>query len=104
LGETQSPGKIRSWVFDSEGGFGEGVWRRVGNDWNVETTSTLNDGSQGSATNIYTPIDDNTFTWKLVDRQVDGEPQGDIDEIPVCRRVAVASSEVEPGQNLNGGN
>jgi uncharacterized protein (TIGR02246 family) len=104
IGWDPVAGQIRSWVFDSEGGFGEGLWRRVGNDWIVDTTSTLSDGSQGSATNIYTPIDEDTFTWKSVDRQIDGEPQEDIDEIPVHRQVAVASNDVMTEQQINGGN
>lgn len=97
-------GEIRSWVFDSEGGFGEGVWRRVGNEWIVETTSTLSDGSQGKATNIYAPKDENTFTWKSVDREIDGEAQPDVDEVAVRREVAVASTDAAPEQDLRGGN
>ena len=86
IGWDPAAGQIRSWVFDSEGGFGEGVWRRAGNQWIVDTVSTLSDGSQGSATNVYTLVDDGTFLWKSVDRQVDGEPQPDIDELPVYRQ------------------
>jgi uncharacterized protein (TIGR02246 family) len=86
IGWDAANGHIRSWVFDSEGGFGEGVWRRAGNQWTVETTSTMNDGSQGSATNVYTVVDDNTFTFKSVDRQVNGEPQEDIEEVAVHRQ------------------
>lgn len=78
--------QIRSWIFDSEGGFGEGVWRRAGSQWIVETTSTLSDGSQGSAVNVYTLIDNDRFTWKSVDRQIDGEPQEDVAEVPVQRQ------------------
>ena len=78
--------QIRSWVFDSEGGFGEGVWSRVGDEWIVEYTSTLSDGSQGSATNIYKRIDNDTFAWRSVDHQMDGESQPDIDEVSVHRQ------------------
>jgi uncharacterized protein (TIGR02246 family) len=95
---------IRSWLFDSEGGFGEGVWRRVGDEWIVETSTTLSDGSQGSATNVYRPVDENTFIWKSVDRQIDGEPEDDIAEVSVHRQVAIASSEVDPEQDPNGEN
>jgi len=104
IGWDPVAGQIRSWVFDSEGGFGEGVWRRVGGDWIVDSTTTLSDGSQGSATNIYTPVDDNTFVWKSVDREIDGESQNDIEQIPVHRQVAGASSDVTPEQTAIGGN
>lgn len=86
IGWDAAAGQIRSWVFDSEGGFGEGVWRRVGNQWTVDSTSTMNDGSQGSAVNVYTMVDENTFLWKSVDREVNGEPEPDIDEVSIHRQ------------------
>lgn len=86
IGWDPVAGQLRSWVFDSEGGFGEGVWRRAGNQWTVETKSTLHDGSQGSAVNVYTFVDENTFNWKSVDREMDGEAQPDIDEVAVHRQ------------------
>lgn len=85
IGWDPAGGHIRSWIFDSEGGFGEGVWRRAGNEWTVEMKQTLSDGSQGSAINVYKLIDDNTFTWKSVDRKLNEQPQPDIDEVTVRR-------------------
>jgi uncharacterized protein (TIGR02246 family) len=104
IGWDPVAGQIRSWVFDSEGGFGDGVWRRVGGDWIIDSTTTLNDGSQGSATNIYTPVDENTFEWRSVDRVIDGEPQDDIAPIAVHRSVADGSSAEAPENAANGGN
>ncbi len=86
IGWDAAAGQIRSWVFDSEGGFGDGVWRHVGNQWIVDATSTMSDGSQGSAINVYTIVDENTFLWKSVERQVDGEALPDIEELPVHRQ------------------
>lgn len=86
IGWDAAAGNIRSWVFDSEGGFGEGIWRRAGNQWTVEFKSTQNDGSQGSAVNVYTFVDDQTFKWKSVDRQVDGESLPDIEEVTIIRQ------------------
>jgi uncharacterized protein (TIGR02246 family) len=80
---TQS---IRSWMFDSEGGFGEGVWSRNGDQWIVEMRSTQADGSQSTASNVYTKLDEKTFTWRSANRQVDGEPQPEIQEVPVYRQ------------------
>ncbi|QDU89026.1 SnoaL-like domain protein [Pirellulimonas nuda] len=86
--------QIRSWVFDSEGGYAEGVWRRAGERWMVKTRSTLSDGSRASATSIYAPVDESAFTWSSIDRQIDGEPQADIQEISVHRQSTDASAEV----------
>ncbi len=85
--------RIRSWVFDSEGGFGEGVWLRVGDQWIVKTKSTLADGSHATATSVYAPTDENAFSWKSVDRQIDGEPLDDIDEIAVHRQSTDAPED-----------
>ena len=40
--------KIRSWVFDSDGGTGEGYWIEKGNSWFANMSYTLPDGRQGS--------------------------------------------------------
>ena len=33
--------KIRSWIFDTKAGFGEGEWSSAGNQWTVKVKSTL---------------------------------------------------------------
>ncbi|MGN6135827.1 MAG: YybH family protein [Aureliella sp.] len=86
IGWDPAQERIRSWVFDSDGGFGEAYWRRAGNQWTVESTSTLSDGSQGSAINLYTRLDDDSFTFSSVERQVGGEAQSDIDPVTVRRQ------------------
>jgi uncharacterized protein (TIGR02246 family) len=67
-------GLIRSWVFDSDGGFSEGYWERQGNRWVVAKAGVLPDGGTGSATNIYEFVDQNTFIWRAIDREVEGQP------------------------------
>lgn len=105
IGWDPVAGQIRSWVFDSQGGFGEGVWRRVGDQWIVDMTSTLSDGSQGSASNIYVPLDENSFAWRSVDRQIDGEPLGDVEEVVVHRQVPAAeTTDGPPEPTSEGGN
>jgi len=78
--------RIRSWVFDSGGGFGEGVWTRKGDRWIVQSTGTLSDGSKSSCINIMTYVDDNSFTWQSVSRQAGGELLPNIDEVLVVRK------------------
>ena len=55
---------IRSWVFDSEGGFGEGVWTREGNKWIVKKTGVTGDGKIASATNIISQVSKHRMTWE----------------------------------------
>ncbi len=64
--------RIRSWAFDSDGGFGEGRWSKKGNSWHVDSSFTLADGERGSAIHIYTPIDKDTYTWASEGRDING--------------------------------
>ena len=52
--------RIRSWAFDTDGGFGENVWVKDGNRWLVRCAGTRPDGSEVSATNVFTVVDANT--------------------------------------------
>jgi hypothetical protein len=86
IGFDAAEGKIRSWVFDSDGGVGEGRWTREGNRWTVQSTHVLPDGRNGKATRVITRSDDDTFTLKSIDREVDGESLPDVDEVKVVRK------------------
>lgn len=79
--------KIRSWIFDTKAGFGEGEWTRVGNQWTVSLRSVLGNGQKASSMNIYTYVDPNSFTWQSVGREVGGEPLPDSDEVRVVRKT-----------------
>ena len=78
--------KIRSWVFDSEGGFGEGIWTREGNQWIVKMTGVTRDGKIASATNVTTQVSKDRMTWQQRDRIVGGEKTPDIAGIPIARK------------------
>jgi uncharacterized protein (TIGR02246 family) len=80
--------QIRSWVFDSDGGFVEGVWKKSGDRWIVSSTATLGDGKTGSFTSISRPLDKNSFAWQKVSRIVDGEILPNIDEVVIVRQGA----------------
>jgi uncharacterized protein (TIGR02246 family) len=76
---------IRSWVFDSDGGFAEGVWKNSGKHWVVRSTATLPGGKKGSSTSIFRPIDDKSFGWQRISRVVDGNILPNIDEMIIVR-------------------
>jgi uncharacterized protein (TIGR02246 family) len=80
--------QIRSWVFDSDGGFSEGTWKRKGEKWIVQQKGTLPDGGTTSATNIFKHVDDNSFTWQSIDRQADGEVMPNVEEVLIVRKPA----------------
>lgn len=85
IGWDPSQEQIRSWVFDSDGGFGAGIWRRDGDRWIVEATATLPDGAAGSATHVITYVDDDHFTWESIHREVDGQILPNVDPFTITR-------------------
>ena len=80
--------RIRSWTFDSEGGFGEGRWIRDDSRWLVKTSYVLASGERASALNVFTYVDPDTFRWQSIDREIGGELQPSIPEVTVVRRKA----------------
>lgn len=77
IGWDPHNGAVRSWVFDSDGGFGEGDWERDGRNWAVEAAGVLPDGGTGGAKHRYEVKDENTFVWRATDREVDGQSVAD---------------------------
>lgn len=86
---------IRSWTFDSDGGFGEDAWSQSGNRYTIRAKYTLPDGGTASAVNVFTFVDDNKCTWKSVSREIDGELQPDTDEIVLVRKTVEPESKGE---------
>ncbi len=77
--------QIRSWIFDSNGGFGEGYWTRDKNRWIVKLRGVSHDGKVGSATQVFTRVNDHKYTFESRDRLVGGEASPDIKTVSVVR-------------------
>jgi uncharacterized protein (TIGR02246 family) len=77
---------IRSWVFNSDGGFGVGVWSRDGKRWTIRSLNVQPDGSQGSATVVMEQVDENTLTFQTIGREVDGVMLPNIEPVKVVRK------------------
>lgn len=88
IGKDSNDGCIRSWVFQSDGGFGGGVWTRDGKKWTVDVNGVMPDGKVLNATSIYIHVDANTYTWQAVDQTLDDEPIADTPPIKVTRQKA----------------
>lgn len=86
FGKDNSEGGIRSWVFQSDGGFGDGLWTRDGKKWTVDFDGVTADGRKLSATVVYMRVDADTFTWQSVQQTVDGEPIADTLPIKVTKQ------------------
>jgi uncharacterized protein (TIGR02246 family) len=88
--------QIRSWVFDSEGGFVEGIWQREENDWMVKVNGVRQDGVVGSSTNYYSQLDGKTIRWSTTQRIVGGELQPDVSVVMVRQPPQAGDEKSEP--------
>lgn len=66
--------RIRSWSFETDGGFGESAWTKDGeNKWVITTSSVLQGGGLMTATNIVTRVDADTLTVQSTQQQLNGK-------------------------------
>jgi uncharacterized protein (TIGR02246 family) len=77
---------IRSWMFDSDGGFSVGRWTGDEGRWTVNTLNVLPDGRQGSAKHIFELVDSDTLRFRSIGRQVEGELLPSIESVNMVRQ------------------
>ncbi len=65
--------QIRSWIFDSAGGFAEATWAGVDDAWVVKVKGVQADGTSSSATRKLQRVAKNRLTWTSQDRIVGAE-------------------------------
>jgi uncharacterized protein (TIGR02246 family) len=73
IGWDAATRKIKCWTFDSQGGTGEGTWRRDGNRWIVEMADVLPGGEKTTVSAVYVPAGDGRFVWESGGAKLDGE-------------------------------
>ncbi len=78
--------QIRSWLFDSDGSYVSGLWTESDDRWVVQSLATLVDGTEGSYTSIFRPLEDGNFGWQKMNRVLDGELLPSIDEVIIQRQ------------------
>jgi uncharacterized protein (TIGR02246 family) len=79
--------RIRSWMFNSDGSFGEGSWFKNGDEWMSRMSITLADGRVASGTQMFTRMDDDTYLVEAIGREIDGEPVPSAGPVTVVRIV-----------------
>lgn len=67
--------QIRSWLFDSDGSFGEGTWTRSDDGWTVKTSLTRSDATSATTKQVVKMIDQDTLTVQRTQLAVEGEEQ-----------------------------
>jgi hypothetical protein len=77
--------RVRSWVFDSDGGYGEGHWTRVDKAWIIKSMAVMPDGDTGSATIVIEPTGPDSFMLKGLDRILGDGTQPDF-QVTIVRK------------------
>jgi uncharacterized protein (TIGR02246 family) len=85
IGWDPTAKRVRSWMFDADGGFGEGSWTREGKKWLITTSSVLPDGTKAAATFAVTFVDADTIALRITDRSVAGKALPETKEIQLKR-------------------
>ncbi len=87
IGWDPQSGQIKSWLFNSEGGHGEGLWNRTGeNEWVIKASGVLRDGRPTSATQIQTLVNKDTVKISSIDRIIGGVVAPDITDVIMVRK------------------
>ncbi|MFO0879942.1 MAG: SgcJ/EcaC family oxidoreductase [Gemmataceae bacterium] len=75
--------RVRSWVYDSNGGFGEAAWQREGNRWVVTNEGTTADGKVARSLNSWKYLTKDSVQWTATERDVDDAPMPDAEAVYV---------------------
>src|SRR5690606_23630560 len=93
--------QIRSWTFDADGAFGEGLWSRSGEDWLVRMTFTSSAGDVVSGTQVITPLGSGRVKVQTIGQEINGEPQPSREPVVAVRVSDQPSREpLEPARGV----
>jgi hypothetical protein len=88
IGWDPQSGQIKSWLFDSRGGHGEGYWIRTAEDqWVVKAQGVLRDGLPTSATQVHTILNKDAVKTSSIDRIIGGQVAPDIEDVVMVRKA-----------------
>lgn len=96
IGWDPSRQQVRSWTFDSEGGFVEGTWTFDGEQWTVQVSGYAADGRTGSTTRVITPLGPDGYALRSFHRVFDGESLPDSEVTIVRLPPGPEEHETEP--------
>jgi len=85
IGIDHQRGQIRSWTFDDDGGHGQALWLRDGNNWVMDAIGVGGDGLDHESVNIIGRTNNNEFTWRSIDRVVGDQELPDTAPVKLVR-------------------
>jgi len=87
--------QIKSWVFDSSGGYGEGLWTQDATRWIIKSTGVLADGRVAAATHVIARMNNYTYRWASLERTVGGRVVPDTESYVMVRTPPPPRSAVK---------
>lgn len=78
--------KIRSWTFDSHGGFYSGLWTKHGKEWLLTSAGVTASGETVTATTAYSLHDAEMVTWRYRSLIVAGRVRENMETITMVKR------------------
>ncbi len=87
IGWDPATAQIKSWTFDSAGGYGTGLWSPAAEGWSIETAGVLPDGTPTASrdTLIRIPGENQVFGWRSSKRIAGQVALPDTEEIVLDR-------------------
>ena len=77
--------RIRSWTFDSEGGWSNGIWVRDGRSWLTREEGVTADGDRTASDTTITRAGEDRLTWESFNRTLNGTPRPSLNKIEINR-------------------
>lgn len=81
---------LRSWTFDSEGGFFDGTWSARGTDWLVTQQGVTADAEQATSTALYEVVDREMVRWQFLNRVIGTDVSGRGEVVVMVRKPPAA--------------
>ena len=95
--------QIKSWIFNADGGLGEGTWTRAAdNQWVVKAQGSTGDGRPTSATQLISLVNKDAVKTSSTDRIVGGEIARDIEDVIMVRKPPPPGSKPAPAKAATG--
>ncbi len=85
IGRNPANGRLVSWFFNADGGFGSGTWQKKGSGWIIRTVGITADGVPTKATNAIHMADKNIISWQSFNRLRGNTTLPDIKEVVLER-------------------
>jgi uncharacterized protein (TIGR02246 family) len=86
IGINPATGRITSWHFTNDGGHAVGVWTPMDGSWAVESEGVMENGTVTTSINILSRSDDDSLTWKSVERTAGDALLPDMSEVTLKRK------------------